>query len=125
MILPDMYINAGGVTVSYFEWLKNLSHMRFGRMEKRFDSNSYNQLVSLVEQMTGKQVNKRDRALLTKGADEIDLVRSGLEETMITAYEQFHAIWKRRKNVKDLRTAAFVNAIQKIGSDYISLGIFP
>jgi glutamate dehydrogenase (NAD(P)+) len=125
MIIPDMYINAGGVTVSYFEWLKNLSHMRFGRMEKRFDSNSYNQLVSLVEQMTGKMVNKRDRALLTKGADEIDLVRSGLEETMITAYQEFHDIWKRRKGIKDLRTAAFVNAIKKIGSDYISLGIFP
>lgn len=126
MVIPDMYINAGGVTVSYFEWLKNLSHMRFGRMEKRFDANSYEQLVTLVEQMTGKKVrNKHERALLTRGADEIDLVRSGLEETMITAYEQFHSIWKRRKNVKDLRTAAFVNAINKIGSDYISLGIFP
>jgi glutamate dehydrogenase (NAD(P)+) len=126
MVIPDMYINAGGVTVSYFEWLKNLSHMRFGRMEKRFDSNSYDQLVSLVEQMTGKKVNdKRERELLTRGADEIDLVRSGLEETMITSYEQFHSIYKRRKNITDLRTAAFVCAVQKIGSDYISLGIFP
>ena len=126
MIIPDMYINAGGVTVSYFEWLKNLSHMRFGRMEKRFDSNSYEQLVSLVEQMTGKKVgNSRERALLTRGADEIDLVRSGLEETMITAYEEIREIWKRKKGINDLRTAAFTNAIQKIGSDYISLGIFP
>jgi glutamate dehydrogenase (NAD(P)+) len=126
MVIPDMYINAGGVTVSYFEWLKNLSHMRFGRMEKRFDSNSYNQLVSLVEQMTGKKVqDKRERDLLTRGADEIDLVRSGLEETMITAYEEFHEIWKRRKNIEDLRTAAYVCSVQKIASDYISLGIFP
>jgi len=95
-------------------------------MDKRFDSNSYEQLVSLVEQMTGKKVkDSRERALLTRGADEIDLVRSGLEETMITSYEEIREIWKRRKNIKDLRTAAFTLAIQKIGSDYISLGIFP
>ena len=125
MIIPDMYINAGGVTVSYFEWLKNLSHMRFGRMEKRFNHNTLVNLVSKVEKMTGKTIGAKEKDFLTKGADEIDLVRSGLEETMIMAYHQIRAIKKRRKKVTDLRTAAFINALNKISSDYTTLGIFP
>ena len=125
MILPDMYLNAGGVTVSYFEWLKNLSHMRFGRMEKRYDQRTYENLIDLVQRTTGKTIDDKEKAMLARGADEIDLVRSGLEETMVTAYHQIRAIKKRKKKVKDLRTAAFVNAIGKIGSDYVSLGIFP
>lgn len=125
MIIPDMYINAGGVTVSYFEWLKNLSHMRFGRMEKRFDHDKYENLVSLVEKTTGKSIGAKEKDLLTRGADEIDLVRSGLEETMVTAYHQIRDIKKRRKKVQDLRSAAFINALNKISSDYIGLGIFP
>ncbi len=79
VIVPDMYLNAGGVTVSYFEWLKNLSHHRFGRIEKRFDQNTYSNLLSQVEKMTGKTIGAREKTMLTKGADEIDLVRSGLE----------------------------------------------
>ncbi len=125
MIIPDMYINAGGVTVSYFEWLKNLSHMRFGRMEKRFDQQTYENIVGLVEKTTGQKVGGKERAMITRGADEIDLVRSGLQETMITAYHGIRDILKRNKKVDDLRSAAFVNSIEKIGSDYISLGIFP
>ncbi len=125
MIIPDMYINAGGVTVSYFEWLKNLSHMRFGRMEKRFDQRTYTNIVETIERMTGKSVGAKEKEFLTRGADEIDLVRSGLEETMISAYSQIREIWKRRKAVEDLRSAAFVNALKKIGSDYENLGIFP
>jgi len=125
MIIPDMYINAGGVTVSYFEWLKNLSHHRFGRLEKRFDQRTYLGLVNLVENKTGKTIGQKEKELLTRGADEIDLVRSGLEETMITAYQQIRQIKKRRKKVTDLRTAAFINALDKISSDYITLGIFP
>ena len=125
MIIPDMYINAGGVTVSYFEWLKNLSHMRFGRMEKRFNHNSLLNIVNKVEKMTGKSIGNKEKEFLTRGADEIDLVRSGLEETMITAYHGIRHIKKRRKKVTDLRTAAFINALNKISSDYITLGIFP
>jgi len=124
-ILPDMYLNAGGVTVSYFEWLKNLSHMRFGRMEKRFNQNTYNKLLTSVEELTGKTVSARDRAMLIKGADEVDLVRSGLEETMITSYQQFIQVYKRRKNITDLRTAAFVCALNKVANDYTTLGVFP
>lgn len=125
MVIPDMYINAGGVTVSYFEWLKNISHSRFGRMEKRFNSNTYENLVQLVERMTGKNVGEMERMILTKGADEVDLVRSGLEETMVTAYQQIRELKKKRKKIEDLRTAAFVNALNKISSDYENLGVFP
>ncbi len=125
MIVPDFYLNAGGVTVSYFEWLKNLSHLRFGRMEKRFDTRAYDKLVDFVLKATGGTISKREREFLTKGADEIDLVRSGLEETMITAYKDIRTMWKRRSKVKDLRTAAFLVSLNKIANDYISMGIFP
>ncbi len=125
LIIPDMYANAGGVTVSYFEWLKNLSHMRFGRMQKRFESNRYELLVDLVLKMTGKDLNEQERNLLTFGADEVDLVRSGLEETMINAYSGIRETWKNKPEIKDLRTASMVYAIQKIASDYLSLGIWP
>ncbi len=125
VILPDMYANAGGVTVSYFEWLKNLSHIRFGRMEKRFDQRAYTQLVNKVEDLTGKKISKKEKTLLTKGADEIDLVRSGLEETMIQAYHEIRNIKRRKRNVKEWRTAAFLVALEKVASDYMSLGIFP
>jgi len=125
IIIPDMYLNAGGVTVSYFEWLKNLSHMRFGRMEKRFDHNTYNNLVTTIENMTGKTIGAQERDFLTKGAEEVDLVRSGLEETMINSYNQIRETWKRKKGVEDLRTAAFICALNKISSDYMAMGIFP
>jgi len=125
LIIPDVYLNAGGVTVSYFEWLKNLSHMRFGRMEKRFNQQVNQSLVDLIERTTGKSVTDRERMLVARGAEEIDLVRSGLEETMITAYQQVREIMNRKRKVEDLRTASFVSAINKISSDYLSLGIFP
>jgi len=125
IIVPDVYLNAGGVTVSYFEWLKNLSHMRFGRMQKRFDQNQYTALIDMIERHTGRSISQKERSIIAKGADEIDLVRSGLEETMITAYHQIREIMKRKKKVNDLRTASFVNAINKISNDYLSLGIFP
>lgn len=125
VILPDMYLNAGGVTVSYFEWLKNLSHMRFGRMEKRYQQNSLTNLVSTVERLTGHSVGIKEKDILTHGADEIDLVRSGLEDTMVNAYDQIRETFKRKKNMQDLRTAAFVVALNKIAGDYVRLGIFP
>jgi glutamate dehydrogenase (NAD(P)+) len=125
MILPDMYLNAGGVTVSYFEWLKNLSHMRFGRMEKRFNSNTYEGIIEVVERLTQKSVTQKERAFLTRGADEVDLVRSGLEETMVTAYNSINELKKRRKKVPNLRTAAFMISLEKIANDYMNLGVFP
>lgn len=125
VVLPDMYANAGGVTVSYFEWLKNLSHMRFGRMEKRFDSNAYLNIVETIERLTGKSLKQKEKDYLTRGADEVDLVRSGLEETMITAFHQIRSTYKRKKKVQDYRTAAFITAIDKIASDYLNMGVFP
>lgn len=124
-VIPDMYLNAGGVTVSYFEWLKNLSHMRFGRMEKRYQYNSMANLVSSVERLTGNTIGEREKSLLIKGADEIDLVRSGLEDTMVNAYDQIRETFKRKKGLEDLRAAAFNVALDKIAGDYIRLGVFP
>ncbi|TNE48354.1 MAG: Glu/Leu/Phe/Val dehydrogenase [Bacteroidetes bacterium] len=125
LILPDFYINAGGVTVSYFEWLKNLSHHRFGRLENRFQHNTFTGILKKVEEMTGKEVPQRDRDFLTRGGTEIDLVNSGLEDTMITAYQQIRQTFLEHKEIPDMRTAAFVCSLKKIASDYIAMGIFP
>ncbi len=125
VILPDMYLNAGGVTVSYFEWLKNLSHMRFGRMEKRFNQNKNMDIINTVEKLTGKSLTDKEKAQIARGADEVDLVRSGLEETMVNSFYQIHDILKRRKGIKDYRTAAFVTALNKVANDYMTLGVFP
>ncbi|MBL0105546.1 MAG: Glu/Leu/Phe/Val dehydrogenase [Bacteroidetes bacterium] len=125
MIIPDLYLNAGGVTVSYFEWLKNLSHVRFGRMEKRFQEMASLELIKSVESLTGRSLDATQRKLVAHGADEIDLVRSGLEETMIAAYNEIREIKKQDKRIEDLRTAAFVSGIRKLGVSYQALGIFP
>ena len=123
-VIPDMYLNAGGVTVSYFEWLKNLSHVRFGRMEKRFEEMSAARMVKSIEGATGKPLADHERKLLIHGAEEEDLVNSGLEETMSVAWHQIRDA--QRKHPKtDLRTAAFISAIDKIAVSYLELGIFP
>ena len=122
-ILPDMFLNAGGVTVSYFEWIKNLSHVRFGRMEKRFDQSMIASILKSVESITGKKFEQSLISKVATGADELDLVRSGLEETMIQAYNQIYD--SARTNKVDLRTAAFMNSIDKIAVSYKELGIFP
>ncbi|PRY12379.1 glutamate dehydrogenase (NAD(P)+) [Pontibacter ummariensis] len=124
VILPDLYLNAGGVTVSYFEWLKNLSNVRFGRMGKRAEEASYRRLVNAIEDASGKSLSAQERAFLTQGADEISLVRSGLEDTMINAYHEIRDVMDQKK-IPDLRTAAFLTAIEKIGVSYEALGIFP
>ena len=125
LIVPDMYLNAGGVTVSYFEWLKNLSHVRYGRMEKRFNENMNSHIVSQMESMSGKKMGVKDREYIVHGADEVDLVYSGLEETMITATHEIMNAWKSNPNIPDMRTAAYVVAINKVGVSYAELGIFP
>ena len=125
LVIPDMYLNAGGVTVSYFEWVKNLSHVRYGRVEKRFMENQNANLVSQIEEMTGKSVTDIQKKLLVHGPDEIDLVRSGLEDTMIKATNEILDCWLGNPDIKDMRTAAFVVAINKVGTSYSELGIFP
>lgn len=123
LIVPDIYTNAGGVTVSYFEWVKNLSHMRFGRMEKRFQERSNEQLLQGVEHLTGLRFTPEDRGRATAAAGEEELVNSGLEETMVAAYAELRMIQKDRG--VDLRTAAFINAIGKVAMAYLQRGIFP
>ena len=125
IIIPDMYLNAGGVTVSYFEWLKNLSHIRFGRMDKRFNEKSYNGIVDMVERLTGKTIDTKERKILTHGADEVDLVRSGLEETMVNSFHQINEAFNQDAGITDYRTAAFLVALNKVANDYITLGVFP
>jgi glutamate dehydrogenase (NAD(P)+) len=125
MVIPDIYLNAGGVTVSYFEWLKNLSHVRFGRMGKRFEETAFEKMLRAVETATGKTFSEAERRVIAHGADELDLVNSGLEETMVTAYVQIREIWKRDRKIPDLRTAGFISAINKIAVSYEEMGIFP
>ncbi len=124
LVVPDMYLNAGGVTVSYFEWLKNLEHVSFGRMEKRFESGTNRALLALVERLTGKALTESEKAAF-EGPDEEDLVNSGLEETMVQAYHEIREARERCPTPIDLRTAAFLVAIDKIVSTYSAMGIFP
>jgi glutamate dehydrogenase (NAD(P)+) len=125
LVIPDIYLNAGGVTVSYFEWLKNLSHVRFGRMGKRFDQTTFENMLRVVEDTTGKKLSDAEIKKIARGADEIDLVNSGLEETMMVAYHQIREILKADSKVPGLRAAAFMSAINKIATSYAELGIFP
>jgi glutamate dehydrogenase (NAD(P)+) len=125
MVIPDAYVNAGGVTVSYFEWVKNLGHVRFGRMQRRFEQGAYGRLLEAVEDVTGRRFTPEETQRLTQGASEEDLVNSGLEETMIAAYHPIREIWKREQGKVDLRTAAMIVAIDKVALSYEQLGIFP
>jgi glutamate dehydrogenase (NAD(P)+) len=125
LVIPDMYLNAGGVTVSYFEWLKNLSHVRYGRLEKRFTENANINILHQIEELTGKKVTESEKEIIAHGPDEIDLVHSGLEETMINATREIMDIWKANPSIPDMRTAAYVCAINKVGTSYAELGIFP
>ena len=124
-IIPDTYLNAGGVTVSYFEWVKNLSHVRFGRMQKRFEQRAYLRLLEAIENVTGQKFSDQDRVKFAQGASEADLVDSGLEETMVLAYGQIRELKMQKGSEVDLRTAALINAIEKIAISYEELGIFP
>lgn len=125
LIIPDIYCNAGGVVVSYFEWLKNLSHVRFGKMDKRFDQMVFGNILTTIERTTGKSLSDAEKIAIAHGADEIELVNSGLEEIMAIAYNEIHTIWKTRPGVTTLRSAAFISAIDKIAISYAELGIFP
>jgi glutamate dehydrogenase (NAD(P)+) len=125
VIIPDLYANAGGVTVSYFEWVKNLSHIRFGRMERRQEEKRHELLVRELERLSeDKSLDWKLTANFTeaylKGADELELVRSGLDDTMRTAYQAIREIWHNHKDVDSLRTAAFILAIKRISTSYVS-----
>ncbi len=125
IIIPDMYCNAGGVTVSYFEWLKNLSHVAFGRMDKRYEENANLNLVNTLEAMTGNTLNLDQRKMIIKGASELELVNSGLEDTMIRSYHEIREIKNSNPKIDSLRTAAFVGSIDKVAVSYMNMGIWP
>ncbi len=124
LIIPDTYLNAGGVTVSYFEWVKNLSHVRFGRLEKRSVAAAFGRMADAVESVTGKPL-PGERDVYAKGAGEAELVASGLEDTMIDAYHQIREAQRSYEPRPDLRTAAFICSINKIALCYHELGIYP
>jgi glutamate dehydrogenase (NAD(P)+) len=125
LVVPDIYANAGGVTVSYFEWLRNLSHVRFGRLERQLQAAAGRRLLQGIEAATGKVFSPVDRASLVPVPDELDIVNSGLEDTMTKAYQEVRETLRRRPALGDLRTAAFFVAIEKIARAYLELGIFP
>jgi len=123
VVIPDLYLNAGGVTVSYFEWIKNLSHIRFGRMDRRIDELRGSRIIELFERMTDQKVPEDLAKDLRRGADELDLVRSGLDDTMRTAYQQLSDMRRSRDGLPDLRTAGYVLAIEKIARFYVDFGL--
>ncbi len=124
-IIPDVYLNAGGVTVSYFEWGKNLSHMRFGRLQKHLAELRNERLLRSLEQMVDRKFPPTDMDFLSGGHDERDLVNSGLEEAMISAYRSVREINKTMVPSENMRTAAFIDAIQKVALNYEQAGVFP
>ena len=123
-ILPDAYVNAGGVTVSYFEWVRNLSHIRFGRMERRHDELHGERIVKALETMTGNPADDWIKKELIHGADELDLVRSGLDDTMRNSFLQMKEAMDSNNKIKDYRTAVYVVAINKISRSYLDIGVY-
>lgn len=123
LVLPDAYVNAGGVTVSYFEWIKNLSHIRFGRMDRRLDELRMNRVIDALEIVTGKQVPDQLKRELAMDTDELTLVRSGLDDTMRLAYQEIREVYHSSGKITDFRTAAYLVAIRKIVQTYQDMGM--
>jgi glutamate dehydrogenase (NAD(P)+) len=124
VIIPDVYLNSGGVTVSYFEWIKNLSHIRFGRMQRRYEE-TQNKLIIRAIEGSGSPVAKEIVEKMERGASELDLVRSGLDDTMCNAFQQIRERYWAKENVTSYRTAAMSISIEKILNSYNALGIYP
>ena len=128
IIIPDMYANAGGVTVSYFEWVKNLSHIRFGRMQRRQEEARHHLLVNelnrvLKDSGLESELSEKFKESYLSGAGELELVRSGLDDAMRTAYQSMRKVLHSRKDVNDLRTAAYLVAIQRVAESYRTKGL--
>jgi glutamate dehydrogenase (NAD(P)+) len=118
-----MYANAGGLTVSYFEWVKNLSHIRFGRMGWRQDESRHNLLIAELELTLGRQLPDEFKEKYVQGASELDLVRSGLDDTMRTGYQEMRAVWRERDDVPTLRMAAYLVALERVAESYAAMGL--
>ena len=124
MVIPDIYANAGGVVVSYFEWIKNLSHVSFERMTRRYQQMANHRLLNVIARLTGKTLPPEDEALLLQAPNEIDFVRTALENTMSISYDKIREQW-RRKGLPDIRTSAYLTAIDSVSNSYSLDGIFP
>ncbi len=124
IIIPDIYANAGGVTVSYFEWIRNLSHIRFGRMQRRHEEMRSREFAALLEELTGRTISDDIRKRVIRGAGEEDLVNSGLDDTMRNGYQQLTEAMRSNPKITDLRTAAYAIAIEKISRTYMDVGIY-
>ena len=122
-VIPDFYANSGGVIVSYFEWVKNLSKMRYGLMQERDQEKRQSNLVAALEQMTSNSFPTEMKDEFIKGASEIDLVRSGLEEKMKEGYYAIHEAFHSDRKIKSFRMAAMVIAVKKVAEAYKYLGI--
>ena len=123
VILPDAFLNAGGVTVSYFEWIKNLARIRFGRLERRHEEMKGKLIVETLETMLNTKVPNDLKNKLIEGADELDLVRSGLDDSMRDAYKNIRETYYSMNNVDDFRTASYVVAIKTIAKGYESMNL--
>ena len=124
LVVPDLFLNAGGVTVSYFEWLKNRAGVSFERMISRHEALTKQRMVDAMESLSESRLHVDRRQELLEGPDELTLVVSALEGTMIRAYHRIHEAWVGRK-LPDLRTAAFLLAIEHVSESYTHHGIFP
>ena len=122
-IIPDILANSGGVAVSYFEWVKNLQHIRFGRLEKRKNIIQFSSLIQAIESMTNSPMPEKYKTNLLDGVNEIDLVRSGLDDMMIDGFQEVKKEFIENDKISDFRTAAFKVAIQKIAMSYESIGL--
>lgn len=123
IIIPDLYANAGGVTVSYFEWVKNLSHIRFGRMQRREEEARQTMLMDAIESISGNQFSDHFKENYKNGSSELDLVRSGLDDTMRSAYGVAREIWRNNDKCPDLRTACYIAAVKRIALTYQALNL--
>ncbi len=124
IIIPDLFANAGGVVVSYFEWVKNLTHIPFGLMERRYDEKGHRALAQSMEKMTGRTFPAENEAAFFQGRREVDLVRSGLEDMMRTAYGELSRLWNDPTNqVTNLRAAGYQIAINNVAAAYKAIGL--
>ena len=121
-IIPDAYCNAGGVIVSYFEWIRNLAHVRFGRMERRFHESRGQHIIEAIEMSENIKIPEHLKSEIAKGANEFDLVRSGLDDSMRLGFQEIIARRNSNDRIKDYRMAAYVVAIEKISRSYRDIG---
>ena len=121
-VLPDIYVNSGGVVVSYFEWVKNITHVRFGRLQRRYEENKMKELIMVIEDATGRTIPEKYKHNIIHGVEEIDLVNSGLEDVMRETFKEILKNYNSLKNVS-LRTATYAIALKKLKQYHEQMGV--